>query len=67
MFFPVRMRYAAILWFLLEFLGTFDQTSGIGAAAHLGGLVFGLAYAWYLSRKPPEFYNQGWEWEQSYG
>jgi len=66
MFFPMKMRYAAILWVALEFLGTFDQGSGIGSAAHLGGLVFGIIYAWYISRKPPEYQPQSWEWQQSY-
>ncbi len=64
MFFPVRMREAAFLWIALEFLGTFDQSSGIGSAAHLGGLLFGLAYAWYLKNKsiPEEFpvYSASW-------
>jgi membrane associated rhomboid family serine protease len=66
MFFPVRMREAAILWLILEFVGTFDQSSGIGSAAHLGGLLFGLGYAWYLNRRPPEFYNPTWELEQKF-
>ncbi len=60
-FFPIRMRYAAILWFAMEFLGTFDMSSGIASAAHLGGLIFGLAYAWYACRKEPEFYQPSWE------
>jgi len=50
-FFPVRMRYAAIIWFAMEFLGTFDISSGIASAAHLGGLIFGLAYAWHLKNQ----------------
>jgi membrane associated rhomboid family serine protease len=62
-FFPMKLRYAAILWFLMEFLGTFDQSSGIGSAAHLGGLVFGLAYAWYLNKKTPEFHDT---WQTSH-
>ncbi|NYZ74611.1 rhomboid family intramembrane serine protease [Candidatus Micrarchaeota archaeon] len=60
-FFPIKMRYAAILWFFMEFLGTFDVSSGIASAAHLGGLIFGLAYAWHISRKEPEFYQPSWE------
>ncbi|MBI2079813.1 rhomboid family intramembrane serine protease [Candidatus Micrarchaeota archaeon] len=50
-FFPMKMRYAAILWVIIEFAGTFDAGSGIGSAAHLGGLLFGLAYAYYLKKK----------------
>jgi membrane associated rhomboid family serine protease len=68
-FFPVKMRYAAIIWFLIEFLGTFDTGSGIASAAHLGGLIFGLVCGWYLSRKSEEFYQPSWEqkgtWEQA--
>lgn len=44
-FFPMRMREAAILWALISIVGTFDTASGIGHAAHLGGLVFGWIYA----------------------
>lgn len=51
LFIPMRMRHAAILWMIIEFLGTFDISSGIASAAHLGGLIFGLAYAWHLKRK----------------
>ncbi|MFH0885467.1 MAG: rhomboid family intramembrane serine protease [Candidatus Micrarchaeota archaeon] len=68
MFFPIRMREAAFLWIILEFLGTFDSGSGVGNAAHLGGLLFGLAYAWYLKNKhiPQEYseypvYEASWQ------
>jgi uncharacterized protein len=61
MFFPLRMREAAFLWVILEFLGIFNQGSGVGNAAHLGGLLFGLAYGWLLSRREGEFQPQSWE------
>lgn len=51
-FIPMKIRYAVILWIAIEFLGTFDIGSGIASAAHLGGLVFGLAYGWYLKSRP---------------
>ncbi|MEW6722907.1 MAG: rhomboid family intramembrane serine protease [Candidatus Micrarchaeota archaeon] len=54
-FFPMKIKYAAILWVIIEFLGTVGGASGVASAAHLGGLFFGLAYGWYLSRKPPEY------------
>lgn len=59
--FPMRMREAALLWVAMEFLGTFDISSGIASAAHLGGLFFGFAYAWWIKSKPPEFYQPTWE------
>jgi len=67
MFFPIRMREAALLWIALEFLGTFDTGSGVGNAAHLGGLLFGLAYAWYLKNKhAPEDYQEHPVYETSW-
>ncbi len=59
--FPMRMREAAILWVVMEFIGTFDISSGIASAAHLGGLFFGFAYGWWLKSRPPEFYQPAWE------
>lgn len=65
-FVPMRMRHAAIFWVILEFLGTFDTSSGIASAAHLGGLIFGFAYAWYLkSRVQPQAYEVfRYDWQQ---
>lgn len=63
-FFPMRMREAAMLWFIIEFLGTFDISSGIASAAHLGGLLFGVVYAWYLKNKTfDEFYHDPWTYQ----
>ena len=59
-FIPMSMRQAAIFWFALEFIGTFNIGSGIASAAHLGGLIFGLAYAWYLKNKPLDQYQDPW-------
>ena len=62
-FVPMSMRWAAVAWFLMEFVGTFNIASGIASAAHLGGLIFGIAFAFYLGtrqRAPPE-----WQYEQS--
>ncbi|MBI5046582.1 rhomboid family intramembrane serine protease [Candidatus Micrarchaeota archaeon] len=60
-FVPMRMKHAAILWAVLEFLGTFDVSGGIASAAHLGGLFFGLAYAYYLKNKQPEIQYPWWQ------
>jgi membrane associated rhomboid family serine protease len=46
--FPLPMKYAAVLWFFLELWGSFDVSSGVASAAHLGGLVVGILYAKYL-------------------
>jgi uncharacterized protein len=49
--FPMSIRQAAVVWIVLEFLGTFDISSGIASAAHLGGLLFGLVCGWYILRQ----------------
>jgi len=53
-FIPMKMKYAAVLWVALELFGSFNINSGIASAAHLGGLVFGLAFAWYVANKQRE-------------
>jgi len=45
------MRNAAIFWIVVEFLGTFNPESGIASAAHLGGLLVGIAFAKHLVQK----------------
>jgi len=62
-FFPMKMKYAAMLWVAIEFLGTFDISSGIASAAHLGGLLFGIAFAWTLKKKASSTYHPPSEWE----
>ena len=60
-FVPMSMRWAAVAWFIMEFAGTFDISSGVASAAHLGGLIFGVAFALYLGtrqRAPPEWNPQ---------
>jgi membrane associated rhomboid family serine protease len=69
-FFPVKMRYAWIIWMLIEIVGAVSPGTGIANAAHLGGLIFGLIYGWYLSKKEQAFYQPTWEtrdttWEQA--
>jgi uncharacterized protein len=52
-FFPVKMKYAVVLWVLMNIFFIAGADSGIAGQAHLGGLAFGLAYAYYLK-------NGGW-------
>ncbi|MBI5223614.1 rhomboid family intramembrane serine protease [Candidatus Micrarchaeota archaeon] len=47
-FIPMNIRVAAMVWFVLEFLGSFDSSSGIASAGHLGGLLFGLLYGYFI-------------------
>ncbi len=56
-FFPMEMRHAVIFWIITQTLGTFDISSGVASAAHLGGLLFGLAYTKYMLKE-----REG-EWE----
>jgi membrane associated rhomboid family serine protease len=44
-FFPMRMREAFWLWLFLELFGSFNPSSMIASAAHLGGLLAGYFYA----------------------
>ncbi len=52
---PLQIRHATVLWIMLEFTGSFNANSGIGSAAHLGGLLFGLAYAKFVEAKIPQY------------
>lgn len=64
-FFPMKIRYAAILWVVLELVGTFNMVGGgVASAAHLGGLVFGLVFAWMIKRRVKEV--QSWEWDTEF-
>ncbi|MBN1170348.1 rhomboid family intramembrane serine protease [Candidatus Micrarchaeota archaeon] len=57
MFMPMKMKHAAMLWFALSFIGTFSSGDGIAHAGHLGGMIFGLAYAWWISREQKMEYD----------
>ena len=50
-FTPLPLWMAAVIWAMLNFMGTvFDLAGGIGYSAHLAGLFAGAAYA-YSERK----------------
>ncbi|MBD3390293.1 rhomboid family intramembrane serine protease [Candidatus Micrarchaeota archaeon] len=71
-FIPMPIQAAAALWFVLELMGSFNPGSGIANAAHLGGLILGLAYGMYYERKRKEEFvfqhsgDAGGEWEEDY-
>lgn len=56
-FVPMELRHAVILWIVLNIVYIIDWSSGIGGAAHLGGLFSGWVYAKYLEK------NQEAEWK----
>ncbi len=49
-FFPMKMKHAVLLWVAINlfYITPLGTASGIGGAAHLGGLAFGYFYARYL-------------------
>lgn len=57
---PLTMRQAALLWVVLEVLGTFNTSSGIASAAHLGGLVLGFAWGKWEIEKAKSEWRQEW-------
>jgi membrane associated rhomboid family serine protease len=58
-FFPMRMRYAIVVWTVIEFIGTLNMVgSGIASAAHLGGLFFGYIYTKMKIKHLAEDYYQ---------
>lgn len=58
-FVPMPMVFAAVLWFVLEFVGFFTP-SDIAHQAHIAGLAIGVLYGLYLrrQRKKPAYF---WE------
>jgi len=49
-FIPMKLWQAGILWAAIDIFGLFFET-GIANMAHLGGLVTGLLYGYYLRKK----------------
>lgn len=50
-YFPMPIRIATVFWVIIEFFGSFNASSGIGSAAHLGGLLFGILYGMQYKKK----------------
>jgi len=50
-FIPMSMRQAAIFWVVIELLNSFNIGSGIASAAHLGGLLIGIAIAFMIKKR----------------
>lgn len=59
---PLKIRDAAIMWFVLEFFGTFNAASGIASAAHLGGLVIGYIFTKFYFK--PKIYHDMYSWRR---
>ena len=53
-FVPLPMALAVVLWTLGDLLGLFTPSDLIGHAAHLFGLIFGLAYGLTLRKEYKE-------------
>lgn len=45
---PMPIRVLTAVWIITEFLGAFNPYSGVGSAAHLGGLLLGIVFAMAL-------------------
>ena len=50
-FIPMSIQTAAIVWFVMELLGSFSASSGIASAAHLGGLLIGIIWGVYFRNR----------------
>lgn len=57
---PLTMAQAAVLWVVLEVAGTFNTSSGIASAAHLGGLILGFAWGKWEIEKAKAEWRQKW-------
>jgi len=52
---PMSMRTAGIIFAFIDIIGLFNPNNGIANSAHLGGLIVGLLYGWYLINKKNTF------------
>ena len=57
-FFPLPLILVVVFWVLLDFLGLFSP-SGIAHGAHLGGIIIGVLFGFYIRRKivMVQYYN----------
>lgn len=55
---PMSMRTAGIIFALIDLVGLFNTGNGVANIAHLGGLVCGLAYGWYLKGQKKKFTHE---------
>ncbi len=42
--FPMKAKYAVMIFGAIAFLGSFERGSGVSHVAHLGGMIFGYIY-----------------------
>ncbi|MDR3703875.1 MAG: rhomboid family intramembrane serine protease, partial [Candidatus Sulfopaludibacter sp.] len=45
--FPMKAKYAVIIYVAVELLATFGPNTGVSTVAHLGGAAFGYLYLKY--------------------
>src|SRR3990167_9745753 len=64
MLFPIRAKYFVIILGGIEFFSSLSATQdGIAHLAHLGGMVFGLAYIYLrIIKRPPRFLKRVKDW-----
>ena len=51
---PIKIKYAAIGLLVVLWIISITTSLGIGNTAHLGGLIAGLGYGFYLKKKFPQ-------------
>jgi membrane associated rhomboid family serine protease len=52
LFRDIRAKWLLLVWFLTQFLEPFNPNSGVAWMAHVGGFVFGIAFAALVSAMP---------------
>ena len=54
---PLRIQYAVVLFAFMDFLGMMGTGDSIAHAAHLTGLLVGLAFGYMMRNQPQVYYN----------
>ena len=55
---PIKIKYLVLIFGLIEFFGTFNQSNtGISHIGHIGGLVSGFILLKFFFKKPPQKFS----------